>query len=324
MKMHPRKEKPNHSRTKAPRRAKQFTAHSSGRSPTPESPASSIRHFLRPHSIKDSAPSIAMKSSANTNALAELTTHGTRDYLIRAATQLFSRQGFAKTSVKEISDLAGVNVSLVSYYFGGKQELYEACIRQFGESRLASVQKILQPAKTADEFRFRLQMYLEEIFAVSSTCPDVLQIIHQECDLGASQAQEVFQATFVEAFNILVRFMTHAQSQRILRPELDPLFSSGFLFGSVMHVLRSRNMGKRFWDQNIEDPEIHTKLIETYLSIFLQGARLENSATPQALQPSKDQSSSQLRNLGPLPARTKMSPRKPRSNPRKTKRPALR
>ncbi len=278
------------------------------------------RHFSPSRSLKDDGHGPQMKRPGTSNPLAELTTHGTRDYLIRAATQLFSRQGFAKTSVKEISDLAGVNVSLVSYYFGGKQELYEACIRQFGESRLESVQKILQPAKTADEFRFRLQMYLEEIFAVSNTCPDVLQIIHQECDLGASQAQEVFHATFVEAFNVLVRFMTHAQSQRILRPELDPLFSAGFLFGSVLHVLRSRNMSKRFWDRNIEDPKIHAQLIETYLSIFLQGAGLENTARSQLPLSAEDRSNSQKPNQGFHSLSTKMKPREPRSKPRKTKR----
>jgi len=47
----------------------------------------------------------------------------TKSSLIRAAQLLFARYGFAATSVKQIADKAGVNVSLVSYHFGGKEGL---------------------------------------------------------------------------------------------------------------------------------------------------------------------------------------------------------
>lgn len=49
----------------------------------------------------------------------------TEKKIIEVATRLFGQNGFAGTSTREICKKAGVNISLISYYFGGKQELYQ-------------------------------------------------------------------------------------------------------------------------------------------------------------------------------------------------------
>lgn len=49
-----------------------------------------------------------------------------RNRLLRAALHLFAAKGFAKTSTREISAAAGVNLAAISYYFGDKAGLYRA------------------------------------------------------------------------------------------------------------------------------------------------------------------------------------------------------
>ena len=51
-----------------------------------------------------------------------------KDRILEAALKLFANKGFDAVSVREICKLAEVNLCLVSYYFGGKQELYNAII----------------------------------------------------------------------------------------------------------------------------------------------------------------------------------------------------
>jgi len=41
--------------------------------------------------------------------------------VIEAASMLFFQKGFHGTTVRDIADKASVNVSLISYYFKGKQ-----------------------------------------------------------------------------------------------------------------------------------------------------------------------------------------------------------
>ena len=46
--------------------------------------------------------------------------------IIDTAERLFAERGFDGTSVRDIADEAGVNVAMISYYFGSKEKLMEA------------------------------------------------------------------------------------------------------------------------------------------------------------------------------------------------------
>ncbi|WP_285295624.1 TetR family transcriptional regulator [Aureimonas altamirensis] len=52
----------------------------------------------------------------------------TRERLIAAARMMFSRQGFERTTVREIAGEAGVNPALINRYFGGKEQLFAEAV----------------------------------------------------------------------------------------------------------------------------------------------------------------------------------------------------
>jgi AcrR family transcriptional regulator len=47
----------------------------------------------------------------------------TRERILRAAEVLFARDGYAATSLRQITDTAGVNIASVNYHFGSKENL---------------------------------------------------------------------------------------------------------------------------------------------------------------------------------------------------------
>jgi AcrR family transcriptional regulator len=55
--------------------------------------------------------------------------------IIETAERLFAERGFDGTSVRDIADEAGINVAMISYYFGSKEKLMEALF----ELRVGSV-----------------------------------------------------------------------------------------------------------------------------------------------------------------------------------------
>jgi TetR/AcrR family transcriptional regulator len=60
----------------------------------------------------------------------------TRRALLDAALKEFAAKGRAGARVSEIADRAGVNKQLISYYFGGKEGLYDALVERWhGEER---------------------------------------------------------------------------------------------------------------------------------------------------------------------------------------------
>lgn len=46
--------------------------------------------------------------------------------ILKSAEEIFSNKGVTATSVRDIAQLAGINIAMISYYFGSKQKLVEA------------------------------------------------------------------------------------------------------------------------------------------------------------------------------------------------------
>src|SRR4051812_45232063 len=125
------------------------------------------------------------EAGAGTNSSSE----DSRERLLKAAAQLFAEGGYEGTSVKELAQAAGVNVSLVSYHFGGKEGLLKTCLEQFGRERFGIVQRILkQPAASGEEFKLKLKMFIEEMIEFHLAKPFHTRILHRECDLQSSVA----------------------------------------------------------------------------------------------------------------------------------------
>ena len=58
---------------------------------------------------------------------------GTRTSIIDTAERLFAENGFAATSMRDISTASGVSHPLIHHYFGSKDELYSAVKRRLVE-----------------------------------------------------------------------------------------------------------------------------------------------------------------------------------------------
>ena len=56
--------------------------------------------------------------------------------ILEAATALFARKGYDGTSIRDICKEAGVNLCMISYYWGGKQELYQGIIENLLEKQM--------------------------------------------------------------------------------------------------------------------------------------------------------------------------------------------
>jgi AcrR family transcriptional regulator len=67
----------------------------------------------------------------------------TRNTLIKTAIIIFGRDGFDAASTRAISQVAGVNLALISYHFGGKSGLYIAALQHIADSISARIAPLL-------------------------------------------------------------------------------------------------------------------------------------------------------------------------------------
>src|SRR5215216_5840788 len=64
--------------------------------------------------------------------------------IMEAAEELFAEKGFAGTSVRDIAEVASVNLAMISYYFGSKDKLMEAMFKHKGEYYRVQLQNLIQ------------------------------------------------------------------------------------------------------------------------------------------------------------------------------------
>lgn len=66
--------------------------------------------------------------------------------IINTAEKLFSCKGFDGTTVRDIAEAAGVNVAMISYYFGSKEKLMQALFEERTSDITVRVESLLNDA----------------------------------------------------------------------------------------------------------------------------------------------------------------------------------
>ncbi|MEN5145242.1 TetR/AcrR family transcriptional regulator [Brevundimonas diminuta] len=74
----------------------------------------------------------------------------TRDAILNAAEDLFSKHGFYGVTIREVAREAGVDTALVHYYFGAKKELFDSVFNRRAEvwnsERVAAIDRYAEAA----------------------------------------------------------------------------------------------------------------------------------------------------------------------------------
>lgn len=115
---------------------------------TRQSPDRVLRDKIRQQAKDDASPGAA---KARGERPPEPEPESSRDLLLDAAMAEFGAKGLAGARVSEIAKRAGVNAQLISYYFGGKQGLYEAILERWYERET----RLQDPAVSLAELTWR-------------------------------------------------------------------------------------------------------------------------------------------------------------------------
>lgn len=195
----------------------------------------------------------------------------TPDQLIHAAQHLFAEKGFKATTIQDIAGEAGVNVSLVSYHFNGKEGLFRACIEQHATTRLEVANNLLTPAKSPEEFRVRLTMFIDEMLLYHVEHPDICTILQRELSSELPLIRDIFEQTFLKAFNCLVQFFAAAQTAGFLVEWMNPLLSATNLYGALLHIGKNQDIAKLYFKVTIADKAHRTEVRDYLIRTVLEG-----------------------------------------------------
>lgn len=90
----------------------------------------------------------------------------TVDKILDAAEQLFAEHGFAETSLRSITNKAGVNLAAVNYHFGSKKVLIQAVFARFLDPLTSNLSQALAAFQATDDPEIILHLLVDQIVAV--------------------------------------------------------------------------------------------------------------------------------------------------------------
>lgn len=106
-----------------------------------------------------------------------------RDDILEAARELFSNNGFDRTTLRQVADSAGVDPALISHYFGNKRGLFVAAV-EFPSDPAA----VLEPVRTCplDELAATTLRQILQVWA-SPAGPSVIARFRQALTSGEDE-----------------------------------------------------------------------------------------------------------------------------------------
>ncbi len=126
-----------------------------------------------------------------------------KERILKVASKLFAQKGFAGTSVREISKAAGVNVAMISYFWGGKKELFHGIINN-------TIEKQTRYAKSALDFAINPEDLSKE----------------QQIELMYRTVDKAIEFFYSDLSSELLTILTHGQKEKEIFGNL-PLFKYG-------------------------------------------------------------------------------------------------
>lgn len=163
---------------------------------------------------------------------------GSKLRVLEAATEAFSRSGYAGARVDQIARAAGLNKQLIFYYFGSKRGLYEAAIgaatRSFAEEEF--------PSKDLG-----LRTYLARV--QQSLRGDAGLLAHPSADPEVSSRRDAVREMTARLEGIIAE----GQGNGIYRDDIDPTFAASqiasLVFGhyTISEPANSSDAAERRW-----------------------------------------------------------------------------
>lgn len=136
--------------------------------------------------------------------------------LIDAACELFLNTDYHKVTTRKIAEKAGTSTSMIQYYFGGKQELYEEMVRR----QFMKIGKVLQSSYTPEkgvDFHKLMAGYLK----IHNEHPDFPAFITGILAYKNGPGYMLFARILDDKRDAIEAIVRQGKEQGLLRADLD-------------------------------------------------------------------------------------------------------
>ncbi|OQP50640.1 hypothetical protein A4H97_02020 [Niastella yeongjuensis] len=191
-----------------------------------------------------------------------------RAHILSVAEELFAENGFDGTSVRDIAQLANVNLAMISYYFGSKEKLLEALIEDRAGYTLGILEELsknqtLTPWQKIDHF---VDFYVEKILNnFRFHC-----IMSQQYNATRSpEIKELLINIKMRNLDQIKQVIAEGQKKKVFR-KVDVELTMASVFGTMNHITNSKALYCRLMKIDDTDDASYRKKISPRLKTHLK------------------------------------------------------
>ena len=189
--------------------------------------------------------------------------------IIETSERLFAQKGFDATSVRDIAEEAGINVAMISYYFGSKEKLMEAIF----EAKIGKIQMRVE-ALLKDEsllpFEKIYTLIDEHIERVMhSQYFYRIMISEQLTNINPAILQKVKQLKVRNA-ELISELIKEGQQKGFFKKKVDVVLMLNTLLGTVWQSIISKEHYREFTNSQLLSDEEYENQLKKKLSTHIK------------------------------------------------------
>lgn len=211
------------------------------------------------------------KSSARKRPAQTRDREATRRALLAAGEKLFAARGYEGATLDALAEEAGANKALVSYYFGGKDGLYDAVIAAIVADVIAAVS--LEIDENADPAR-GFKQYIRALGRGFAARPSFPAILMREYMGGGMQERPGPFRDLLKFYQMTERLYNAGRKKKIFR-KYDPHQLHLSIVGPLVHFVLTISFRERTFDRvagEIENPTVDA-FTDHLARLILDGVR---------------------------------------------------
>ncbi len=187
-----------------------------------------------------------------------------RGRLMEVGTELFAARGLYGVSIRELAQAAGASISMVSYYFGGKEGLYAAVLReQF--ARFDQIEEIR--AQGADPLAV-IEAYVRWTIRRHRDSPHLLRFYTSELTNPTACFATIVSPAINKVLRTLAEVIDEGIRQGRFRGDVQSVNASLALAGMVTYFFLSTLATENLISHS---PDQDDQLVRQYTAIFTRG-----------------------------------------------------
>lgn len=195
----------------------------------------------------------------------------TADKIVNTAIPLFAQKGFVAVSIREIADAAQVNSSAISYYFKGKEGLYQAVL----EKNFSPVDKLLKTVEKMNNLNTieRLTRYAQCVAIIHRESPFFARFMNSELANPTPCGEVVIQKYISQLYQFVQTSLREGVAAGLFVPELNLSYAAISLAGIINFYFIATPIIKDFALLSESSDE---EYIAQALRIYLNGIRVKD------------------------------------------------